>query len=689
MNQNVSVLFSIISVIATLSLTLLAIYRLIKKSPNSNLGFVLLNFSLTLWQAAKIAIPFADHNLIYLQTLDRLSFCGALGVAPSFFLLANQLSYSFNKRMQFWVTISWASFATLVVLVCNNQVILSTNKMAHWGYFHKPLWGYALFLIDFSVFIIWGLIRLSPKSLKKYPILLLQNKFIISTASLGIFFGTFEIWGVLVTPIFPIANLSPLAFSLGLWWSVYRFNLLDSLNLFKQILRLIALVFGCLILTFIASLCTHWLISHTNLHPILIQTLCFSFVLIFATSIIIPFLKNWAPMSYLDSRSLQQFQIWLASQTQEQELFNGILDLAQEFKYQSIHGILLDKVGETRFVQKSYLDQKIPPILLAEHSKNHNKVLHIQWILRQLRTVKLSEEDRKSHLRDLKFLRRLQADIWIPLTNLTPNQDWHAAIWMKSPQYKFEDIDKVMSTLIALSAAASTQLSQIIHNNTMQKNRNLENIGLLTASLAHEIRNPLQSIVLSADMLSEKLPQEKLVQFIQKESNRLEHLLSLFLKWTKEIKPELVSIELKSFLLNIYDEEIMRTPQLELIGLPETEIFIKSDPNLLKHILLNLIRNAQKHSPTHEKIQIRLELLSHSYQFVVRDWGSGVEHPDRLFQPFYTTSPSGHGLGLAFAKKAAIALHSQLKYMNPNDLQETQSRDPKQGSIFILECPFI
>jgi signal transduction histidine kinase len=199
----------------------------------------------------------------------------------------------------------------------------------------------------------------------------------------------------------------------------------------------------------------------------------------------------------------------------------------------------------------------------------------------------------------------------------------------------------------------------------MKKAERLSAVGQLAASLAHEIRNPLASISGAAGILrrgaAPKEYQEDSLDIIQKESQRLNKLLTGFLNFAKPRSPRMQRTDPDAILISVASLA-SHAAELSQISLVHTAIAqcpeIECDPEQLKQVLLNLVINAIEASPAGSQVRLHT-LVEDSRIFIeVEDKGSGVseEITDRIFDPFFTTKPKGTGLGLAISSMI-IAQH--------------------------------
>ncbi|WP_456399901.1 sensor histidine kinase [Persephonella sp.] len=174
----------------------------------------------------------------------------------------------------------------------------------------------------------------------------------------------------------------------------------------------------------------------------------------------------------------------------------------------------------------------------------------------------------------------------------------------------------------------------------------------IAAELAHEIRNPLASIHGAAQLLGEGNLNEKLLNMIKKESERLDHLLKEFLLLSKprEIQERYINIrEFLKQIINLYsrgDREVY----LEIEGNPVIYI----DERELHSGISNILKNALEWSK--QKVILKAYEKDNKVIIEIEDDGEGIKEEDKekIFEPFYTKRKSGTGLGLAIAKRVFV-----------------------------------
>lgn len=226
---------------------------------------------------------------------------------------------------------------------------------------------------------------------------------------------------------------------------------------------------------------------------------------------------------------------------------------------------------------------------------------------------------------------------------------------------------------------------RILIEDELRKADKLATIGKMSAILAHEIRNPLNSIKINADILIDTVNftenQKKRIKLIQKEVDRLNNLVKDVLLFSRQGDLMLVEfvftifIEgLHSQLKGVFDDKNIT---FEFEG---PEIKIKGDVEKLKQVFFNILLNAVDAIFENGKIKIKAELNDNQDMLIIDiiDNGSGVPYPEKLFEPFHTTKNLGTGLGLSISQNI-LKNHKGDLYLLRSKPTET---------IFRIELPY-
>ncbi|QER42638.1 GHKL domain-containing protein [Thermodesulfobacterium sp. TA1] len=184
-------------------------------------------------------------------------------------------------------------------------------------------------------------------------------------------------------------------------------------------------------------------------------------------------------------------------------------------------------------------------------------------------------------------------------------------------------------------------------------------ISEMAMVVAHEIKNPLNSIKAACSYLKANFKGKVLQEFlsiIDKETQRLNELITGFLTYARPLPLKLEKLQINTIIKEVinlvkteFDEE---NKQIEVIldsSIPEFYF----DPYQIKQMLLNLLVNAEEATKEGDKIWVFTKKEENFVVISVKDTGEGIpeEFQDKVFEPFFTTKVTGSGLGLACVEK--------------------------------------
>jgi signal transduction histidine kinase len=199
----------------------------------------------------------------------------------------------------------------------------------------------------------------------------------------------------------------------------------------------------------------------------------------------------------------------------------------------------------------------------------------------------------------------------------------------------------------------------------------INNISTWVSSLAHEIKNPLNTIRLNIDLLkedwqnSENSQDEKVIRrlnIMDKEISRLEQILNDFLRYARLPMPNPEKYNLALILDELLDFSEPEARQLKIDvkryynrDLPELYI----DRSQIKQALINILINAYQSMPDGGVLVIQVIKLDSALQIDISDNGNGIPEDklDQIFNLFYSTKEDGTGLGLPIARRI-IEMHN-------------------------------
>ncbi|HEX8979483.1 MAG TPA: ATP-binding protein [Parasulfuritortus sp.] len=200
--------------------------------------------------------------------------------------------------------------------------------------------------------------------------------------------------------------------------------------------------------------------------------------------------------------------------------------------------------------------------------------------------------------------------------------------------------------------------------------------GEVARRLAHEIKNPLTPIQLSAERLQLKLADqldERARQILARATgtivdqvSTMKSLVDAFAEYARAPSLQAQDLDLNRFVQDVialYEHHLPIETALEA-GLPE----VHGDPALLRQVLVNLIKNAEESLSGHPApvIMVRTRRIDDSISLCVEDNGPGFPESlmNRLFEPYASTKPKGTGLGLAIVKKIVEEHHGSIEVRN-------------------------
>jgi signal transduction histidine kinase len=247
---------------------------------------------------------------------------------------------------------------------------------------------------------------------------------------------------------------------------------------------------------------------------------------------------------------------------------------------------------------------------------------------------------------------------------------------------------------VLLLAAALAAAWTLFHRARKSEEQALESerlayVGTLASGLAHEIRNPLNSLNLNMQMFEEEArghqasgSQLRLLSLTRSELARLERLATNFLSYAKP-QPldfeEVPAVELLEKVRGVLDGEIQAAGAEVSIEDHGQGARVRVDRHQIDQLLLNLVQNALAAPETSPVVRLRAGRREDGVVLEVSDNGPGIaaEDRERVFDLFYSTKKGGTGLGLAIVQRIAEAHHAKIELDSA----------PGRGTAFRLVLP--
>ena len=243
----------------------------------------------------------------------------------------------------------------------------------------------------------------------------------------------------------------------------------------------------------------------------------------------------------------------------------------------------------------------------------------------------------------------------------------------------------VSTTLIQRDEGGPPSVTAIFQDITERKRMDqlrgraerLEAVAELSASLAHEIKNPLASIRSATEQLTagEISAEDRAVlgELVVRESDRLSRLLTEFIDFARARMRAAARLEMARLVRHavqvVEAHPQAREVEISVVVDPDAEqVAVQGDEDLLHRAVLNLTLNAVQWAGQGGRVEVRVDVLetdlmaprrgaAHAVRVRVSDTGPGVpeEHAEHIFDPFFTSRPGGTGLGLALVQRVADA----------------------------------
>jgi signal transduction histidine kinase len=219
------------------------------------------------------------------------------------------------------------------------------------------------------------------------------------------------------------------------------------------------------------------------------------------------------------------------------------------------------------------------------------------------------------------------------------------------------------------------------------RSERLATVGRMAAHITHEIRNPLASVGLYLELLSDEIGENpeagRLVKSLSNEVDRLSEITETYLRFVRLPKPKLEREDLGALASSVMEFSRGELSQAHIdldlaiaSGLPE----VAADESQIRQALLNLVRNAKEAMPQGGRLRVEVGTVDSGWvRLAVGDSGPGIspENLSKIFDPFFSTKEKGTGLGLALVQQIVSDHGGRIEVDLP----------PSGGTTFVILLP--
>jgi signal transduction histidine kinase len=252
----------------------------------------------------------------------------------------------------------------------------------------------------------------------------------------------------------------------------------------------------------------------------------------------------------------------------------------------------------------------------------------------------------------------------------------------------FIEDDKSPGALGALLTLHDLESAEAVESE-LELSRRMAAIGRLTSGVGHEVKNPINAIVVHVELLKSKLagtgtPAMRHLDIIESEIRRLDRVVQMLVDFSRPVDLQLREQDLRSVIgdvLALAREELANRKVNLVSPFPEKPVMVNVDADLIKQAALNVILNGAQAMPNGGTLRVSLEESSKFAILRIADEGPGIppEIREKIFDLYFTTKTGGSGIGLAMTYRIL-----QLHYGSV----EVQS-NPESGTEFLLRIPTV
>jgi signal transduction histidine kinase len=206
----------------------------------------------------------------------------------------------------------------------------------------------------------------------------------------------------------------------------------------------------------------------------------------------------------------------------------------------------------------------------------------------------------------------------------------------------------------------------------IELSRRLSAIGRLTSGVAHEVKNPINAIVVHLEVLRQKMKEidpdtRRHMDVIGSEIQRLDRVVQTLVDFTRPVELRLSDMDLRKV---VEDVVMLASPAAERHNVTierqasQEPLPVRIDADLVKQAILNIVLNGLQAMPQGGTLRINSKREGESVLLTVRDQGAGIPENirDKVFNLYFTTKSGGSGIGLAMAYRVVQLHHGSVEF---------------------------
>jgi signal transduction histidine kinase len=224
-------------------------------------------------------------------------------------------------------------------------------------------------------------------------------------------------------------------------------------------------------------------------------------------------------------------------------------------------------------------------------------------------------------------------------------------------------------------------------NRELQTADRLSAISKITSGVAHEVKNPLNAILLHVEVARSKLSKgdtdvAEQMEIISREILRLDRVVRTFLDFTRPVELQLDNVPMQDLVREIVE---LAQPQADAANIQvsvrqEAEgVEVRVDRDLLKQAVLNVVVNAMQAMPEGGELSIEASATKDTAELRISDTGTGIpaEVRDKIFRLYFSTKKEGSGIGLAMTFRIVQIHDGTIDFTS----------EPGKGTTFVIRLP--